>query len=79
MTEWYSDEALEKQRIVSEWPEDKPLPLELIVGIGQPRTPAEPHERCVCCELDARDEANGVDVDGERYCGICYGRDHHLD
>jgi hypothetical protein len=72
---WYSDEALRKQaeaerlRLAGE-----PVPLTLLCGIMEPRTQAEPHERCVHCGSDARDQAGGGGSHGVRWCGLCLGR-----
>ncbi len=74
--QWFSDEALRKQRVLAQLPKDVPAPLELLCGVWEPRVLAASHERCACCEMDARDGAGGEERHGERWCALCLGRGH---
>lgn len=65
---YFSDEALEKQAAVAALPKDKPLPLELMVGLMQPRFRLVEHEddqlemaRRFACSLEAECAATAAD------------------
>lgn len=74
-TPWYSDEALRKQAEADRLKAaGEIVPLELLLGILEPRTPPEQHERCRHCRSDARDEAGGSESKGARWCDLCLSR-----
>jgi hypothetical protein len=66
----YSDEALRKQAALENWPEGKPVPTEMLLGVVEPRTQPQAHERCERCGSDARDGEGGH----SRLCWLCYSR-----
>lgn len=77
---WYSDEALRKQKLADGWPEGTPVPVSLLLGILEPRTQPQEHEKCVYCGSDARDGEGGVSTSkGYPFCFLCLGRGHDED
>ena len=75
--DWYSDAALAKQRRMDEkQARGEALTIDDFAGCLEPRVHATAEERCVCCGCDARDEQDGEEHDGKRWCFICIGRGH---
>lgn len=75
---WYSDEALRKQALADDLnARGVPVPLDVMVGILEPRVQPTEAEQCANCGCDARDEVGGEAHGGKRWCGICIGRGRH--
>lgn len=72
---WFSDEALSKQADVrAHIDAGTQPPLALLLGLMQPRTQPDQHERCVHCRSDGRDGAGGGESKGVRWCSLCLDR-----
>lgn len=78
--EWYSDEALRKQRELERLEEaGEEIPTDLLIGILEARVPPTEEECCTHCGSDARKEVGGEKFHGERWCWLCFSRGYHED
>lgn len=76
--EWYSDAALERQRLVREkHGRGEKIELGDMAGIWEPRVPCPPAEQCAHCHGDARAQSGGMLIGAWRWCWLCIARGRH--